>query len=107
MAESFELTRPAESAGAGFDNDRATANLCKDFEELVTHDPALQNHIAVPVHAVKLEYILGDIDAEGLNGHPGSPSGWLALACRREGEPSIPLAGVKNMAALNWIRRSG
>ena len=41
-----------------------TGNLRKDQKELITHHSALQHHPAVAVHAVKLEHVLGDIDAE-------------------------------------------
>jgi hypothetical protein len=74
MAERFELPRPAKRASASFDHDHASVNLCKDFEKLVTHDPALQNHIAALIDAVQLKYVIGDIDTERLDGHCSSPS---------------------------------
>src|SRR5262249_28347802 len=49
MTERLKLTRPVESARAGFDNHSAWIILRQDSEELITHDPTLQNDTAVPV----------------------------------------------------------
>ena len=74
MPERFELASPIECAGASFEDDRARINLGDRFRKLVAHHSALQHDATVPVDAMKLEHILGDVHAEGLNRHLGSPS---------------------------------
>ena len=63
MAERLKLARPAERAGAGFDYDRATLDLCDNVENLIAHHPPFQHDAAKMIDPVKLKHVLGDIDA--------------------------------------------
>jgi hypothetical protein len=99
MPERFKLARPVKGSRTCFDNHRTPVDLCQDLQKLIAHDPALENDAAIAVDAVELEYVLGDIDAEGLDRHCSSPSVAGSQPAVREGEPSIPLAGVRSTAA--------
>jgi hypothetical protein len=48
---------------------------------------------------MKLEDILRQVDTEDIDGHRFSPSSSITQQCSGVGEPSIPLAGARNMAA--------
>src|SRR5246127_3523550 len=74
MTERLKLTRPVERARAGLDDNGARTNLRQDSKELITHHPTLQKDTTVPVDAMELEHVLGDINAEGLDCHENSPS---------------------------------
>jgi hypothetical protein len=92
VPERLELALPVECARAGFDDDRASVDLREDREELVAHHPALQDDAAVAVHAVELEHVLGDIDAEDLDGHYSSPSCRRLSACGAGGRAVHPIS---------------
>lgn len=98
MAERLELSRPAEGAGAGFNHNGAAINLCDDDKQLIAHDPAFENDTAIAVHAMELEDVFGDVDTEDVDGHGCSPFATGSQPERKEGEPSIPLAGDATMA---------
>jgi len=74
MAERLKLMRPVERARAGLDDNGARTNLRQDSKELIPHHPTLQNDTTVPVDAMELKNVLGDINAEGLDCHKSSPS---------------------------------
>jgi len=74
MAERLKLMRPVERARAGLDDNGARTNLRQDSKELIPHHPTLQNDTTVPVDAMELKNVLGDINAEGLDCHESSPS---------------------------------
>ncbi len=89
VPERLELALPIKCARAGFYDDHASVDLREDREELIARHPALQNNPAVAVHAMELEHVLGEIDAEGLDGHRHSPlSQALSLRGGRESRPS-------------------
>ena len=74
MPERLELPSPVECACAGLKHNCALVDLRSHFKKLIAHHFALQNDATVAVHAMELENVLGDINAEGLDGHRSSPS---------------------------------
>ena len=52
MPKFLELTRPAERPGASFDNGRTPIDLSKNGEQLITHDPPLQDDTTAPIDAM-------------------------------------------------------
>lgn len=52
VPECFELPRPTEGAGAGFNHDRAALHLRDDSQKLIVHDTTLQQH--TPIAACKI-----------------------------------------------------
>src|ERR1700745_2774543 len=74
MPKRLKFTCPVERARAGLDDNGARINLRQDSKESITHHPTLQSDTAVPVDAMELEHVLGDINAEGLDCHESSPS---------------------------------
>jgi hypothetical protein len=55
--------------------------------------------VAAAIDPMKLEHVLGDVDAESLDVHCSSPYCCRLSTCGREGEPSIPLAGAISIKA--------
>ena len=52
MSERFELALPVEGAGARFDSNGATADLCQNVAQLIAHHASLQHYSPIPVYAV-------------------------------------------------------
>src|ERR1700730_8707660 len=52
MSERFELALPVEGAGARFDSNGATADLCQNVAQLIAHHASLQHYSSLPVYAV-------------------------------------------------------
>lgn len=66
MDNCLEFPYPAESARAGLDCNRTALQLSDYLEKLVSHDPPLDDEATATVYAMKLEHVLGDIDAENV-----------------------------------------
>lgn len=75
MAEALELAGPVTGATAGFESDDAGRQRGNAFEEFGARDLWLeQDGFGGCVDAVEGEHVLGDVDAEGYDGHGTSPS---------------------------------
>jgi hypothetical protein len=72
MAEFLELARPTEGPCASFDGDCARSETAKDAEKLVTHNPSLEDRLALPIGSVQLKNVLRNINPEDIDGGHGS-----------------------------------
>ena len=61
------------SGCAGFHADQASRNLAKQFNDLLPSQLSGDDDIANAIHAVHLEYVLGEINADGANVHVDDP----------------------------------
>jgi len=59
----------------GFHADQASRNLVKEVDDLLATQLKGDNDLARTIHAVHLEHILGEINADGTNLHVDDPSG--------------------------------
>jgi hypothetical protein len=59
---------------AGFHTDQASRNLAKEVDDLLATQLTGDDDLARAIHAVHLEYILGEINADGTNLHVDDPS---------------------------------
>jgi hypothetical protein len=62
------------SSSAGFHADQARRNLAKKFNDLPASQLSADDDVTRIVHAVDLEHILGEINADGANLHVDDPS---------------------------------
>jgi hypothetical protein len=60
---------------AGFHADQASRNLAKKVDDLLATQLTGDDDFAPAIHAVHLEHILGEINADGANLHVDAPSG--------------------------------
>jgi len=63
------------SGSAGFHADQASRNLAKKVDDLLAPQLAGDDGLARTIHAVHLEHVLGEINADGANLHMDDPSG--------------------------------
>jgi hypothetical protein len=61
------------SSSAGFHADQAKRNLAKKFNDLPASQLSADDDVARTIHAVQLEYVLGEINADGANLHVDDP----------------------------------
>ena len=61
------------SGSAGFHADQASRNLAKKFNDLLASQLSGDDDFALTIHAVHLEYVLGEINADGANVHVDDP----------------------------------
>jgi len=61
------------SGSAGFHTDQASRNLAKEVDDLFPPQLTGNNDLAHTIHAVHLEYVLGEINADGANLHMDDP----------------------------------
>ena len=61
------------SGSAGFHADQASRNLAKEVDDLLAPQLAGDDSRARTIHAVHLEYVLGEINADGANLHVDDP----------------------------------
>src|SRR3974390_136797 len=73
VAEFGNFTCPMMSGCAGFHADQAGRNLAKQFNDLLPSQLSGDDDIANAIHAVHLEYVLGEINADGANLHVDDP----------------------------------
>ena len=74
VSEALELARPVMGTAAGFESDGARRQGGDEFEELGARDLWLeQDRLAGFVDAVEGKNVLGEVDAEGYDGHGTSP----------------------------------
>jgi len=74
VSEALELARPVMGAAAGLESDGARRQGGDEFEELGARDLWLeQDRLAGFVDAVEGKNVLGEVDAEGYDGHGTSP----------------------------------
>ena len=73
MTEFGDFTRPMMSGSTGFHADQASRNLAKEVDDLLAPQLAGDDGLARTIHAVHLEYVLGEINADGANLHMDDP----------------------------------
>src|SRR5246127_2458355 len=63
------------SGSAGFHTDQASRNLAQEIDDLLAPQLTGDDDLARIIHAVHLEHVLGEINADGANLHMDDPSG--------------------------------
>ena len=61
------------SCSTGFHTDQASGNLAKELHDLLAPQLTGDDNLARTIHAVDLEYVLGEINADGANLHMDDP----------------------------------
>ena len=61
------------SGSAGFHPNQASRNLAKEVDDLLAPQLTGDDDLARTIHAVHLEYVLGEINADGTNLHVDDP----------------------------------
>ena len=61
------------SGSAGFHADQASRNLAKKLNHLLASQLSADDDVARTIHTVHLEYVLGEINADGANLHVDDP----------------------------------
>ena len=64
---------------AGFHADQARGNLAKEVDDLLAPQLTDDDDLTRTIHAVHLEYVLGEINADGANLHVDDPP--LVIRC--------------------------
>lgn len=75
MTKLGDFTRPVMSSSAGFHADQARRNLPKEVDDLLAPQLPADDDLTRTIHAVHLEHVLGEINADGANLHMDAPSG--------------------------------
>src|SRR5215475_75944 len=79
VAELGDFTCPMMSGSASFHADQASRNPAKKFNDLLPSQLSGDDDVASTIHAVHLEYMLGEINADGANLHVDDPP--LVIRC--------------------------
>lgn len=99
----LKMPLPVKGTRASFDPDQAWWNSLSHLQQLIAHHASSQDNLAFGVYAMKLEHVLGDINSQNRNVcHDNLPC-WRDQCDCGLGEQSIPLSGVRSMAA--WTLR--
>ena len=61
------------TGSAGLHTDQATGKLAKKLQDLPASQLTGDDDLARTIHAVNLEYVLGEINADGVNLHVDDP----------------------------------
>ena len=61
------------TSSAGLHTDQATGELAKKVQYLLAPQLTGDDNLARTIHAVNLEYVLGEINADGFNMHVDDP----------------------------------
>jgi hypothetical protein len=61
------------TGSAGLHTNQASGKLTKEVQDLLAPQLPGDNDLARNIHAVNLEYILGEINADGANMHVDDP----------------------------------
>src|SRR6516164_9300209 len=69
MTKLGDFSRPMMSGSAGFHADQARRNFAKEVDDLLAPQLTADDHLARIVHAVDLEHVLGEINADSVNLH--------------------------------------
>ena len=62
------------SGSAGFHADQARRNFAKELDDLLAAQLTADDDLARTIHAVHLEHVLGEINADGVNLYLDDPS---------------------------------
>src|SRR5215475_3452933 len=73
VAEFGNFTCPMMSGSAGLHADQTSRKLAKDVDDLFAPQLTADDDLARTIHAVHLEYVLGEINADGANLHADDP----------------------------------
>ena len=73
MTELGDFTRPMMSGSAGFHTDQASGKLAKEAHNLIAPQLTGDDNLARTIHAMNLEYVLGEINADSVNMHVDDP----------------------------------
>jgi hypothetical protein len=73
VTELGDFTCPMMSGSAGFHTDQASGKLAKDVQDLLAPQLTSDDNLARTIYAVNLEYVLGEINADGVNMHVDDP----------------------------------
>src|SRR5215471_6309133 len=74
VTELRDFTSPMMSGSTGFHTDQASRNLAKEVDDLLAPQLTGDDDLAQAIHAVHLEHVLGEINADGANLHMDDPS---------------------------------
>src|SRR5271154_4729188 len=74
VTELGDFTCPIMTGSAGLHTDQATGKFAKKLQDLLAPQLAGDDNLARTIHAVNLEYVLGEINANGDNLHVDDPS---------------------------------
>ena len=72
-AELGDFTRPMMSGSTGFHTDQTRRKLAKEVQDLLAPQLTGDDNLARTINAVNLEYVLGEINADGVNMHVDDP----------------------------------
>jgi hypothetical protein len=61
------------SGSAGFHTDQASRNLAQEIDDLLASQLTGDDDLAHTIYAMHLEYVLGEINADGTNLHMDDP----------------------------------
>ena len=61
------------TGSAGLHTDQASGKLAKKVQDLLAPQLTGDDNLARTIHAVNLEYVLGEINADGVNMHVDDP----------------------------------
>src|SRR6516165_6250692 len=73
VTEPGDFTSPMMSGSAGFHADQASRKLAKEVDDPLAPQLTGDNDLARIIHAVHLEHVLGEINADGANLHMDDP----------------------------------
>src|SRR5215475_2288347 len=94
VAELGDFTCPMMSGSASFHADQASRNPAKQFNDLLPSQLSGDDDVASTIHAVHLEYMLGEINADGANLHVDDPPPVIRCSTITLLAHSMPGAGV-------------
>ena len=61
------------TGSAGLHTDQATGEFAKKVQDMLAPQLTGDDNLARTIHAVNLEYVLGEINADGVNMHVDDP----------------------------------
>lgn len=73
MPQAAQGARPVVGAAAGFHADDCGRQVGEKFEQFAAAQSLLQRYLAMRVHAMHTEYVLGQVNSCGSNIHDGPP----------------------------------
>ena len=61
------------TSSAGLHTDQATGKLAKKLQDLLASQLTGDDNLARTIHSMNLKYVLGEINADGVNMHVDDP----------------------------------
>src|SRR3974390_717294 len=94
VTELGDFPRPIMSGSAGFHADQARRILAKKLNDLLPPQLTADDDFARAIHAMHLEYVFGEINADGANLHVDDPPPVIRCSTITLLAHSMPGAGV-------------